>query len=35
MLSDIEIASKAKIKPIEEIAETLGISSEFIEWYGK
>lgn len=35
MLSDIEIASKAKIKPIEEIAETLGISNEFIEWYGK
>ncbi len=35
MLSDIEIARKAKIKPIEEIAETLGISNEFIERYGK
>jgi len=35
MLSDIEIARKAKIKPIEEIAETLGISNDFIERYGK
>lgn len=35
MLSDIEIARKAKIKPIEEIAETLEISNEFIERYGK
>lgn len=35
MLSDIEIARKAKIKHIEEIAETLGISNEFIERYGK
>ena len=35
MLSDIEIARKAKIKPIEEIAETWGISNDFIERYGK
>ncbi len=35
MLSDIEIAQKAKIKPIETIASELGISSEDIELYGR
>lgn len=35
MLSDIEIAQSAKIKPISEIAESLGISSDDLELYGK
>lgn len=34
MLSDLEIAKKAKIKPIEEIAEKLGIAPEDLEIYG-
>lgn len=34
MLSDLEIAKKAKIKPIEEIAEKLGIAPEDLEKYG-
>lgn len=35
MLSDIKIAQAAQLKPIAELAEQLGISSNFIEPYGK
>ncbi len=35
MLSDIEIAQKAKMLPITEIAEKLGISEDSIEMYGR
>ena len=35
MLSDLEIAQAAKMKPITEIAEALGIKEEEIEPYGK
>ncbi|MFH1577464.1 MAG: formate--tetrahydrofolate ligase [Candidatus Omnitrophota bacterium] len=35
MLSDLEIAQKAKIKPIEEIAGKLNISQEYLIPYGK
>lgn len=35
MLSDIEIAHAAKIKPIKEIASALGITEDEIEYYGK
>ncbi|HDN97605.1 MAG: formate--tetrahydrofolate ligase [Candidatus Omnitrophota bacterium] len=35
MLSDLEIAQKAEIKPIMEIAEKAGIDEEFIELYGR
>ncbi|MFH2067996.1 MAG: formate--tetrahydrofolate ligase [Candidatus Omnitrophota bacterium] len=35
MLSDLEIAQKAKIKPIKEIAEKLGILDDELELYGK
>ncbi|MFQ5681029.1 MAG: formate--tetrahydrofolate ligase, partial [Candidatus Omnitrophota bacterium] len=35
MLSDIEIAQRAKLKPIEEIAAGLGIGSDNLEPYGK
>lgn len=35
MLSDIEIAQAAKIKPIMEIASALGITEDEIEFYGK
>ncbi|MDD6308055.1 MAG: formate--tetrahydrofolate ligase [Clostridia bacterium] len=35
MLTDIEIASAAKIKPIREIAAELGITEEEIELYGR
>src|SRR5450830_816859 len=35
MLSDLEIAQKAKIKPINEIAEKLGILDDELELYGK
>ncbi len=35
MKSDIEIASSARMKPIEEIAEILGIDAKDIELYGK
>ena len=34
MLTDIEIAQNAKMKPITEIASSLGIASEDIEPYG-
>lgn len=34
MLDDLEIAKKVKIKPIEEIAEKLGIAVEELEKYG-
>lgn len=34
MLSDIEIAQKAKMKPIQEIAEKVGIRPEELEQYG-
>lgn len=35
MKSDIEIAREARLEPVSEIAEKLGISSEVIEPYGK
>lgn len=35
MLSDIDIAHAAKIKPIKEIASALGITEDEIEYYGK
>lgn len=35
MLSDIEIAQAAKMLPIEQVADKLGIEPEFIEQYGK
>lgn len=35
MLSDIEIAQRAKMKPIDEIASGLGIREEELEHYGK
>ncbi|MBQ1744710.1 MAG: formate--tetrahydrofolate ligase, partial [Clostridiales bacterium] len=35
MLSDIEIAQSAKIKPIAEIAEQAGIDPDKLEFYGK
>lgn len=31
MMTDIEIAQSAKMKPIYEVAEGLGISEEYIE----
>ena len=34
-LTDIEIARRAKLKPIYEIAETAGIGEKYIEPYGK
>ncbi len=34
-MEDIEIARKAKLKNINEIAEGLGIEEEYIEQYGK
>ncbi len=34
MLSDLEIAQKAEIKPIREIAEKAGIEEEYLELYG-
>ncbi|MBV1820915.1 formate--tetrahydrofolate ligase, partial [Bacteroidales bacterium MSK.15.36] len=35
VLSDIEIAQKAQMKPITEVAEEYGISEEELELYGK
>ncbi|MBR5240205.1 MAG: formate--tetrahydrofolate ligase, partial [Clostridia bacterium] len=35
MLTDIEIAQKATMKPITEIAKQLGISEDDLECYGK
>ena len=35
MLSDIEIAQSANMKPIKEFAEAIGIKEEEIEYYGK
>lgn len=35
MLNDLEIAQRAQMKPITEIAESLGLSSEDIDLYGK
>ena len=35
MLSDIEIAQSAKIKPIAEVAEQAGIDPDKLEMYGK
>ncbi len=35
MLSDLEIAQKAKILPILKIAKSIGIREEFLEYYGK
>ena len=33
-LSDIEIAQKTKLKPIQEIAEIAGVESKYLEQYG-
>jgi len=35
MLTDIEIAQQAKMKPIAEVAEKIGIKEEELEFYGK
>ena len=35
MKSDIEIAQEAKMEPITSVAETLGITEEELELYGK
>ena len=35
MKTDIEIAQEAKIEPITSIAETLGITTDELELYGK
>ena len=35
MLSDIEIATSAKMLPISEIAKKVGIEEEELEYYGK
>ncbi len=35
MLSDIEIAQAARLKPIKEIAESLGLSEDDLDLYGK
>ena len=35
MLSDIEIAQSAKMQPVVEIAEGLGIKEEELEFYGR
>jgi len=35
MLSDIEIAEQATLKPISEIAEKIGLSADDLEFYGK
>lgn len=35
MLSDIEIAQSANMKPIKEVAESIGIKEDEIEYYGK
>ena len=35
MLTDIEIAKQADIKPISDIAEKLGIHADELEFYGK
>ncbi len=35
MLSDLEIAQAAKLKPIKEIAESIGLIEDDLEYYGK
>lgn len=35
MLSDIEIAQNAKINPITQVAESIGIDTDKLELYGK
>ena len=35
MKTDIEIAQEAKIEPITSVAETLGITTDELELYGK
>ena len=35
MLSDLEIAQSANIKPVKEIAESIGIQEDDLEYYGK
>lgn len=35
MLTDIEIAQRANIKPIKEIAKSLGINENDLDFYGK
>ena len=34
MLSDLDIAQRAKIKPIVEIAKKIGIERKYLELYG-
>ncbi|WP_439795018.1 formate--tetrahydrofolate ligase, partial [Thomasclavelia cocleata] len=35
MLTDVEIAQSAKMKPISEIAQKLGLEDDDLELYGK
>ena len=35
MKSDIEIAREAKLLPVKDVAESIGISEEYLEYYGK
>lgn len=35
MLTDIQIAQQAKMKPIKEVAETIGLKEDDLEFYGK
>ena len=35
MLSDIEIARKVRLEPIEKVAEKAGIPSNYLEKYGE
>ena len=35
MLTDVEIAQSAKMKPIKEIAEKVGLDEDDLELYGK
>ena len=35
MLTDIEIAQQAKLKPVSDIAADLGIDADYLEHYGK
>ena len=34
MQSDIEIAQATKLKPIKEVAQSIGISEQYLEYYG-
>ena len=35
MLTDIEIAQQAKLQPIQQVAASLGIGENCLEYYGK